>query len=93
MSPPKLTAFASGLGRPPPATSWKIAGIASAAAASISISDCTAGRRAVERLALALEAADQHRGAHDEQDVAEDRADQRGLDDLLEALRAARRGR
>ena len=41
MSPPKLTAFASGLGRPPPATSWKIAGIASAVAASISISDCT----------------------------------------------------
>ena len=43
-------------------------------------------RRAVELLALALAAADQHRGAHHEQDVAEDRADQRGLDDLLEAL-------
>ena len=41
MSPPKLTAFSSGPGRPPPATSWKIAGITSAAAASISISDCT----------------------------------------------------
>ncbi len=44
------------------------------------------GRRAVERLALALEAADQHRRAHDEQDVAEDRAHQRRLDDLLQAL-------
>ena len=28
------------------------------------------------------EPADEHRGAHDEQDVAEDRADQRRLDDL-----------
>ena len=33
-----------------------------------------------------LEPADQHRGAHDEQDVAEDRADQRRLDDLLQPL-------
>ena len=41
MSPPKLCAFSSGPGSPPPATSWKIAGITSAAAASISISDCT----------------------------------------------------
>src|SRR3954453_582206 len=41
MSPLKLTRIASGLGRPPPETSWKIAGIASAEAASRSISACT----------------------------------------------------
>ena len=41
MSPLNLTDSASGLGRPPPETSWKIAGIASAAAASSSISACT----------------------------------------------------
>ena len=44
------------------------------------------GGGAVEELALALGAADEHRRAHDEQDVAEDRADDRGLDDLLQAL-------
>ena len=30
--------------------------------------------------------ADQHRGAHHQQDVPEDRSDQRGLDDLVQAL-------
>ena len=41
MSPWKLTPVESGLGRPPPVTSWKIAGMASAEAASSSISACT----------------------------------------------------
>src|SRR3954447_3886357 len=41
MSPLKCTALAVGSGRPRPATSWKIAGIASAPAARSSISACT----------------------------------------------------
>ena len=51
------------------------------------------GRGAVEALAVAAQPADEHRGAQDEQDVADDRADERGLDDLLQPLVAARRGR
>jgi hypothetical protein len=42
------------------------------------------GGGAVEVLPLALAPADEHRGAHDQQDVAEDRADDRRLDDLLQ---------
>ena len=45
-----------------------------------------AGRLGDELVALAPPAADQQRGAHDQQQVAEDRADDRGLDDLLQAL-------
>ena len=45
-----------------------------------------AGGGRVEALPLAADAADQHRGAHDEQDVADDRADDRGLHDLVQPL-------
>ena len=41
--------------------------------------------RAAEDLSVAAEAADEHRGAHHEQDVADDRADDRRLHDLVEA--------
>ena len=67
-------------------TSSKIAGMISATHGEQQHQRLHVGGGAVERLALALEAADEHRGAHDEQDVAEDRADQRRLDDLLQAL-------
>ena len=43
-------------------------------------------QRSAERLLVALRAADEHRRAQHEQDVADDRADERGLDDLLEAF-------
>ena len=44
------------------------------------------GARRAERLLLPVEPAHEHREAHDEQDVAEDRTDQRRLHDLLQAL-------
>ena len=93
MSPLNLTDSASGLGRPPPETSWKIAGIASAAAASSSISACTLAAVRSKLWRSRFQAADEHGGAHHQQDVAEDRADQRGLDDLLEPLVRARTAR
>ena len=43
-----------------------------------------AGRLGDELLPLPAPAADQHRGAHHQQQVAEDRADDRRLDDLLQ---------
>ena len=79
-------AFSSGPGSPPPCTSWKIAGIASAAAASSSMSACTLAAVRSNVWRSRLRPPTQHRGAHHEQDVAEDRADQRGLDDLLQPL-------
>ena len=45
-----------------------------------------AGAGAAEGLFLAPDPARQHRRAEDEQDVADDRADDRGLDHLLQAL-------
>ena len=47
-SPPKLDGLRRRLGRPPPATSWKTAGMISAATASRSIERLHAGRGAVE---------------------------------------------
>ena len=43
------------------------------------------GGGAIEVLAVALEAAEEHRGPEHEQDVAHDRADDRGLDHLVQA--------
>ena len=63
-----------------------------AAAASNSIEDCALAAGRVEELAVAADAADEHRRAEDEQDVAEDRADDRGLDDLLQALAQGEEG-
>ena len=80
-SPPRRAAAARRRGR---------AGTSPAArarrSASSSIVACALAASATNLLALAPPAADQHRGAHDQQQVAEDRADDRGLDDLLQAL-------
>ena len=50
------------------------------------------GGGAVEVLALAPQPSDQHGRPHDEQDVAEDGADDGGLDDFLEALAEGEQG-
>ena len=87
----KRSSASVGLGSEPPITSSKTAGMISATEASSSISDCALRGRRVELLALALEAADEHRRAHHQQDVAEDRADQRRLDDLCSPSRSAKK--
>ena len=71
---------------PSPCTSSNTAGMISATTASSSISAVTFAAVRSKYCRSRLQAADEHRGAHDEQDVAEDRADQRRLDDLLQAL-------
>ena len=63
----------------------------SAAAASISIEVWIARAGAVEELFVAAEPARQHRGAHHQQDVADDRADDRGADHFLQPLAEAKR--
>ena len=50
------------------------------------------GAGAAEGLLLAADPAGQHRRPHDEQDVADDRADDRGLDHLLQPLAEGEEG-
>jgi hypothetical protein len=69
-----------------PCTSSKIAGAISATNGQQQHQRRHVRGRAVEELPIAADAADEHRRAHDEQDVAQDRADERRLDDLLEPL-------
>ena len=91
-SEPKSTRSSPTPGRPPPWMSWKSAGKISAASARSSIADWAL---AAVRLKVCLsrgQAADQHRRAQHQQDVADDRADDRGLHDLLEALEQGEEG-
>jgi hypothetical protein len=68
-----------------------MAGMTRATAASSSISDWTLAAVRSKRWRSAA-APGQHGRAHDEQDVAEDGADDRRLDDLLEALAQGEQG-
>ncbi len=51
-----------------------------------------AGAGAAEGLLFAAQPAEEHRGAEHEQDVADDRADDRGLDHLVQALAEGEEG-
>ena len=82
----EVTASAPDRGSPPPSTSWNTAGIDERRGGQQQHRRLALAAVRLKRLPLASQPADEHRRAQHQQDVADDRADDRRLHDLLKAL-------